>query len=116
VKVAGYDNESTGLTESPLRFDQSGRFVVISFGCYRINVRIPQAQQEWQYDWRTRKKNRCPLCGGRLRHGLAAVPFLLPDSVVLIKDVPAEICANCHEPFATGQATDGIIGLLSIAD
>jgi hypothetical protein len=33
--------------------------------------------------------------------------------VVLIKDVPAEICANCHEPFATGQATDGIIGLLS---
>lgn len=59
------------------------------------------------------KTNRCPLCGGHLKHGLAAVPFLLPATVVLIKDVPAEICANCHEPFAAGQATDDIIGLLS---
>lgn len=58
------------------------------------------------------KTNRCPLCGGRLRHGLAAVPFLLPGAVALIKDVPAEICANCHEPFAAGKATDGIIDLL----
>jgi YgiT-type zinc finger domain-containing protein len=48
-----------------------------------------------------------------LKHGLATVPFLLRDSVVLIKDVPAEICANCHEPFTSGKATDGVIGLLS---
>jgi YgiT-type zinc finger domain-containing protein len=59
------------------------------------------------------KIGRCPLCGGRLKRGLAAMPFLLRDSVVLIKDVPAEICANCHEPFASGKATDGVIGLLS---
>jgi len=59
------------------------------------------------------KTSRCPLCGGRLKRGLAAMPFLLRDAVVLIKDVPAEICANCHEPFTSGKATDGIIGLLS---
>jgi YgiT-type zinc finger domain-containing protein len=59
------------------------------------------------------KINRCPLCGGRLTHGLAAVPFLLRDAVVLIKDVPAEICANCHEPFTSGKASDGVIGLLN---
>ena len=59
------------------------------------------------------KTNRCPLCGGRLKRGLAAMPFLLRDAVVLLKDVPAEICANCHEPFTSGKATDGVIGLLS---
>ena len=59
------------------------------------------------------KTNRCPLCSGRLRNGLAAMPFLLREAVVLIKDVPAEICANCHEPFTSGTATDGVIGLLS---
>ena len=59
------------------------------------------------------KTSRCPLCGGRLKRGLAAMPFLLRDAVVLIKDVPAEICANCHESFTSGTATDGVIGLLS---
>jgi YgiT-type zinc finger domain-containing protein len=59
------------------------------------------------------KTNRCPLCGGRLKRGLAAMPFLLRDAVVLIKDVPAEICANCHEPFTSSKATDGIVGQLS---
>ena len=59
------------------------------------------------------KTSRCPLCGGRLKRGLAAMPFLLRNAVVLIKDVPAEICANCHEPFTSGSATDGVIGLLS---
>jgi prolyl-tRNA editing enzyme YbaK/EbsC (Cys-tRNA(Pro) deacylase) len=28
------------------------------------------------------KTNQCPLCGGRLRNGLAAVPFLLPGAVL----------------------------------
>jgi len=59
------------------------------------------------------KTNRCPLCGGRLKAGSAAVPFLLRNSVVLIKDVPAEICANCHEPFTSGKVTDGVIDLLN---
>ena len=59
------------------------------------------------------KTSRCPLCGGRLKRGLAAMPFLLRDAVVLIKDVPAEICANCHEPFTSGKATDGVIDLLT---
>ena len=70
------------------------------------------SHEEWQNDWRT-KTSRCPLCGRHLKRGLAAMPFLLRDAVVLIKDVPAEICANCHEPFISGTATDGVIGLLA---
>jgi YgiT-type zinc finger domain-containing protein len=57
--------------------------------------------------------SRCPLCRGRLQSGQATVPFLFPKTVVLIKDVPAEICACCHEPFTTGKVTDRIVGLLN---
>ena len=56
---------------------------------------------------------RCPVCGGRLRAGVTVVPFLLAGSVALVKDVPAEICASCREPYLTGQVTDRIIGLLN---
>jgi len=44
---------------------------------------------------------------------VATIPFLLPDTVVLIKDVPAEICRSCHEPYMTGKVTDKITALLN---
>jgi len=56
--------------------------------------------------------SRCPVCGGHLRRGQAAVPFLLPNAVILVKDVPAEICSSCHEPFTTGAVTDRLMSLL----
>ena len=59
------------------------------------------------------ENGRCPLCGGRLRPGQATVPFLFPDTVVLIKGVPAEICSSCHEPYTTGKVTDWIVNLLN---
>jgi len=58
------------------------------------------------------ENNRCPLCGGRLQAGQAAVPFLFPDAVIVIKNVPAEICSNCHEPFTTGSVTDQLTAAL----
>ena len=59
------------------------------------------------------KSNRCPLCGGRLQAGRATVPFLLSNAVILIKDVPAEICTSCREPYTTGRVTDRIVSLLN---
>jgi len=59
------------------------------------------------------RNSRCPLCGGRLRPGVATIPFVLPDTVVLIKDVPAEICHSCHEPYMVGKMTDKITNLLN---
>jgi YgiT-type zinc finger domain-containing protein len=56
---------------------------------------------------------RCPLCGGRLKTGLATIPFLFEQRVVLVKGVPAEICGSCHEPFTAGQVTDQIVDLLN---
>lgn len=56
--------------------------------------------------------SRCPLCGGRLQPGMATVPFLFPDTVVLIKNVPAQICSSCHEPYTSGSVTDRVIRML----
>lgn len=60
-----------------------------------------------------RENNLCPLCGGRLEADMATIPFILDrDTVVVIKEVPAEICSNCHEPFVSGKITDEVSALL----
>jgi len=60
-----------------------------------------------------RANKLCPTCGGRLKAGLATVPFILDnDVVVVIKKVPADICEDCHEPFMNGCVTDLVTGLL----
>jgi YgiT-type zinc finger domain-containing protein len=58
------------------------------------------------------KPKRCPLCGGRLKQGVATIPFVSGKSVVLIKNVPAEVCQSCHEPYTVGLVTDRITELL----
>ena len=59
------------------------------------------------------ESNICPMCGGTLQENLATIPFILElDRVVVIKDVPAEICSDCHEPFTAGHATDRVTALL----
>jgi YgiT-type zinc finger domain-containing protein len=58
------------------------------------------------------KNSECPVCGGRLKQGLATAPFFLTNAVVLVKGVPSEICASCHEPYTTGKVTDRILKLL----
>jgi YgiT-type zinc finger domain-containing protein len=59
------------------------------------------------------KKGLCPLCGGRLvANQRATIPFVLGKVVVVVKDVPAEVCRNCGEPFLSGVATDRLLKLL----
>ncbi len=56
---------------------------------------------------------RCPLCGGRLTPDQqATIPFVLGQVVVIVKDVPAEVCRSCGEPYLTGAATDRLLALL----
>jgi len=47
----------------------------------------------------------CPLCGGQLSLELATIPFVLGKSVAVIKQVPAEVCDTCGEPFLHADAT-----------
>ncbi len=62
---------------------------------------------------RERDSGRCPLCGGRLvPRQRATIPFVLENTVAVIKDVPAEVCASCHESYVAGEATDRMTILL----
>jgi YgiT-type zinc finger domain-containing protein len=57
----------------------------------------------------------CPLCGGRLSFELATIPFVLGKTVAVIKQVPAEVCDACGEPFLHAEATDVVTSLLEKA-
>ena len=53
------------------------------------------------------------MCGGRLAaNQRATIPFVLGKVVVVVKDVPAEVCQNCSEAFLSGMATDQLVKLL----
>jgi YgiT-type zinc finger domain-containing protein len=54
----------------------------------------------------------CPVCGGKLHRKQTTVPFLFTEAVVLVKDVPADVCASCHEPYMSGKVTDRVTELL----
>ena len=57
----------------------------------------------------------CPLCGGQLSVQLATIPFVLGKAVAVIKQVPAEVCESCGEPFLHAEATDVVTSLLDRA-
>jgi YgiT-type zinc finger domain-containing protein len=38
----------------------------------------------------------------------ATIPFVLENTVAVIKDVPAEVCASCHESYMIGEVTDRV--------
>ncbi len=59
--------------------------------------------------------NRCYFCGGPLQSGLATIPFVVGSRVVIVKDVPAEICTQCDEPIMKSNVAAGVDRLLKHA-
>jgi len=58
---------------------------------------------------------RCPLCGGRLEEKTATLPFVVGDTVVIVKGVAAEVCEDCGEAFLGGKVADEVTALLQDA-
>ncbi|MEW6109503.1 MAG: type II toxin-antitoxin system MqsA family antitoxin [Nitrospirota bacterium] len=58
------------------------------------------------------KIKKCPLCGGELRDGITTAPFFVDNKIIVIKDVPAEICSECGEAYMKSSVVDGIETLL----
>jgi YgiT-type zinc finger domain-containing protein len=57
--------------------------------------------------------SKCPVCGGTMHSGETTIPYILEDGiVVVIKQVPAEICNDCREAFTTGAVTDQVVHIL----
>ena len=42
---------------------------------------------------------QCPLCGGGMDDGITTVPFRIAEKIVVIKNVPAEVCGDCGEAY-----------------
>ncbi len=55
---------------------------------------------------------KCPLCGGRMSDGMTAAPFFINDRVIVIKNVPAEVCGDCGEAYMKSRVVDRIEALL----
>ena len=52
----------------------------------------------------------CSICKlGRTRPGTANVTLERDDMVILIKDVPAEVCDNCGEYFLDDEIADVVM-------
>lgn len=54
----------------------------------------------------------CPLCrNGQLWEGRADTSILREDLVLVIREVPADICDNCGEQFFDADVTDRLLNL-----
>jgi YgiT-type zinc finger domain-containing protein len=59
--------------------------------------------------------NRCYFCRGKLSPGLATLPFVVGSSVVIIKQVPAEVCTQCSEAIMDSEVAGVVDTLLKQA-
>jgi len=46
---------------------------------------------------------QCPLCGGEKKPGKTTYSVDLKDGVVVVRDVPAQICSQCGEEWIDAQ-------------
>ena len=60
----------------------------------------------------SKKTRKWPLCGGLLQHGQTAAQFFIGEKIIIIKDVPAEVCADCGEAFTKSSVAGRIEDIL----
>jgi YgiT-type zinc finger domain-containing protein len=58
------------------------------------------------------KIKKCPLCGGHMYDGITIAPFFISNRIIVIRDVPAEICDNCGEAYTKSSVVSKIETLL----
>jgi YgiT-type zinc finger domain-containing protein len=62
---------------------------------------------------RDKKKNElCDFCGGTLHPKTVNTEFWVKGDLVLIEDVPAEVCQVCGEKYFSAETHSGIERLL----
>jgi YgiT-type zinc finger domain-containing protein len=55
-----------------------------------------------------RAKIECPVCGGAMKAGKATLPLLSGERVLVLRDVPSEICGDCGEACMSGPTLDRV--------
>ncbi|MBN1782563.1 type II toxin-antitoxin system MqsA family antitoxin [bacterium] len=55
--------------------------------------------------------NKCVFCGGPVKSKNVTFNYEHNDQMVLIKNVPAEVCLHCGEQMYSPETTDQIISI-----
>ncbi len=58
------------------------------------------------------ENDRCYFCGGRLSPALTTLPFVVGSSVVVVKQVTADVCTQCGEAVLSSDVAAAIDRLL----
>ncbi|NJN95311.1 MAG: type II toxin-antitoxin system MqsA family antitoxin [Anaerolineales bacterium] len=57
--------------------------------------------------------DRCDLCGGELRPGKTTLEIWRGEELLIIKDVAADVCEQCHEAYLSAQVSERLDHFLS---
>ncbi len=59
---------------------------------------------------------KCVICKhGETKHGTTTVTLERGSVTLVIKDVPAQVCANCGEAYFDAEVTDALLDMLNAA-
>ncbi len=58
------------------------------------------------------ENDRCYFCGGKLESKPATIPFVMNGSVVVVKNVPAQVCTQCGEAIVDSPVARVVNSLL----
>jgi YgiT-type zinc finger domain-containing protein len=61
----------------------------------------------------SRAVDRCDLCGGELRPGKTTLEIWHGEEMLIIKDIPADVCQQCHEAYLSAQVSERLDDFLS---
>jgi YgiT-type zinc finger domain-containing protein len=50
--------------------------------------------------------DRCDLCGGQLKPGQTTLEIWRGAEMLVIKDVPADVCEQCHEAYISADVSE----------
>ena len=49
---------------------------------------------------------KCDLCGGEMRPGTTTLQIWRGEELIVIKDVPAEVCEQCDEAYLSADVSE----------
>ncbi len=50
----------------------------------------------------------CDLCGGELSEGVTSLEIWREENLVVLKDIPADVCQQCGEAYLSSDASEKI--------
>jgi YgiT-type zinc finger domain-containing protein len=76
----------------------------------RLSVKFKFSFDIWMEDFITWKKMKCVICkNGETKNGLTSVSFQRKEVIIVVKNIPAEICENCGESYLSEEISAKVL-------